>query len=98
MYTPWVASSLLLFAAIPGLPYGYYQLLRLLICGMSCYGITLAHSHNYKYYKYIFIVIALVFNPLLPIHLNRAMWLPIDILSGLFFVATHKLFLLSRRT
>jgi len=92
MYVPWVASILLLIAVVPGLPYGYYQLLRWVVCGASCYGAFIAHEQNQQYWKWIFISSAIVFNPIFPIHLSRPIWVPVDIATSICFAASYKLF------
>lgn len=92
MHVPWIASAFLFISVIPGLPYGYYQLLRWLVCGSACYGALQAHEQNQQYWKCVFIGLAVIFNPILPIHLSRELWLPIDIASSIVFAVSCKLF------
>lgn len=92
MYVPWLASLLLLIAVMPGLPYGYYQLLSWVVCGSSCYGVFLSHKQSQLYRKWIFIGLAVLFNPILPIYLSRDMWLPIDVAASICFAVSFKLF------
>lgn len=98
MYIPWIASVSLLISVIPDLPYGYYQLLRWLVCGSSCYGALLAHEKNKQYWKWFFVCQAILFNPILPIHLERNVWLPIDIASSIIFAVSYKLFMQPKTT
>lgn len=76
---PAVASIIMLLLAIFPLPYGYYALLRLVVCFT---GIFLAW-HSYRMQKIPWVwamgLIALVFNPVIPLHLDRGLWLIVDI-------------------
>ncbi len=78
-------ASVLLFLAVANLPYGYYRFLRIvitLIAGVNAY-------NSYKKEKHIlfivFLGIAILFNPIIPIYLSKDIWIPIDVIAGLFF-------------
>ena len=73
-----LAVAMLLIALAP-LPYGYYTLLRLVICGVSAYGAYLAHESRKSGWKWVLGLIALVFNPVVPVHLDREVWMPLDL-------------------
>lgn len=92
MYLPWIAFTVLIIALIPGLPYGYYQLLRWVVCGFSCYGALLSHQRNRQSWKWVFVGLAVLFNPLLPVHLSRQIWFPLDIAASIVFAVSSKLF------
>lgn len=81
-------ASAMLFLAVANLPYGYYRFLRIvitLIAGVSAY-------NSYKKENYIlfiaFLGIAILFNPIFPIYLSKDIWVPIDVITGLFFGIT----------
>lgn len=81
-------ASVLLFLAVANLPYGYYRFLRIavtLIAGANAYS-------SYKKGDYIlfiiFLGIAILFNPIIPIYLSKDIWIPIDIIAGVFFGIT----------
>ena len=42
MYAPWIAAAFLFIALVPDLPYGYYQILRWVVCACSCFGAFIA--------------------------------------------------------
>lgn len=92
MYVPWISLTGLIIALIPGLPYGYYQLLRWLVCGSSCYGIILCHQKNRQSWKWAFVGLAVLFNPLLPIHLSRDVWFFADIAASIIFAISSGIF------
>ena len=74
----------LLFVAIFGLPYDYYTFLRLAITGLSLYAaFELLEKGSVNFWVMLFI--ALLFNPLIPIHLSKGIWILINIISGSYF-------------
>lgn len=77
-----IASLIALFP----LPYGYYTFLRILVCGCCLATALLAFKTNkYKVYGWIAIPIGVLFNPLIPVHLDRAIWSFFNITVALFF-------------
>lgn len=79
-------TALALFLGIFTWPYEYYQLLRIVVFLVSAY-----FSHRYLQLKLImptvvFLGIAILFNPILPIYLLKSTWILIDIFSSLFFI------------
>ena len=77
-------AVMLLFAIFP-LPYGYYTLLRLVVSVSS--GISAFHSLENKKtgLALAFGLILLLFNPIIPIYLDKGTWIIIDIMIGIFF-------------
>lgn len=84
---PAAIAALLLFGALGHWPYGYYQLLRFVVCGISIYIAFMAYKWQELYAMSLFGLIAVLFNPFIPIHLPREIWWPIDITSALLFAA-----------
>jgi len=83
----WLAPIALLLIALLSLPYYYYQLMRWAICGCAAY---LAYQH-YKeksggVLTIAFIVIAIVYNPIEPIHLFKVAWIVINIITVIVFL------------
>lgn len=80
-----IVGFLLLIAILP-LPYGYYTLLRLVVCGS---GLFLAYQlYEYKLHNWsvALALLALLFNPFIPVYLSREIWLPIDIIGAITFL------------
>jgi len=74
----------LLLALLP-LPYAYYQFLRWAVT-ISCVTHLVVSLRQLKAAaSLIFVVIALVFNPIEPFFLSRATWVIIDIVAALAF-------------
>ena len=68
------------------MPYGYYTLLRLIVTvGSVAYCVQFLEKKNMNM-VYLFGFIAILFNPLIPVYLNKETWLIIDlIVGGIFF-------------
>lgn len=85
---PSLISALMLFLAIPeGWPYGYYTILRLVVCASAVFVAYVAVIDFEKTkWAYLFGFVALLFNPLIPIHLTKEIWVVIDIMAALLFI------------
>jgi hypothetical protein len=82
-----IACGLLLLAIV-NLPYGYYRFLRIaitIIAGINAFSV---YEKDNKGLFIVFIAVAILFNPLIPIYLDKATWTPIDLITGLFFGVT----------
>ena len=74
-------AVLLLLGAFE-LPYGYYTFLRIVV---TLYTLVLAfYAHDQSKYNQmsLFLCIAILFNPLIPIYLSKDIWEVIDILTA----------------
>ena len=61
-------------------PYAYYQIQRWVICGISSYFALQYYEKHVSIWLWVFICIAILFNPIAPIYLNREIWSIIDII------------------
>jgi len=84
---PAAIAALMLFGALGYWPYGYYQLLRFVVCGVSAYTAFVAYQWQKLWATWLFGFIAVLFNPLVPIHLPRELWQTIDVACAFLFVA-----------
>jgi hypothetical protein len=84
---PAIVAAVILLLALATWPYGYYQLLRFVVCGVSVYVAFMAYQWQKIWATWLFGFIAVLFNPLIPIHLSRRVWQPIDAICGLIFIA-----------
>lgn len=84
-----LSAGMLLVGVFP-LPYDYYTLLRLVVTLTAV--ISAHHFHKAKMGQtaIIFGFIALLFNPLIPLHLNKPMWLIIDIVVAVYMYSISK--------
>ncbi len=79
-----VAGTSLLVAIFP-LPYGYYNLLRLLIFVSGLFLVYQLNKNNYNNWSIATIILVILFNPLVPVFLSRELWLPIDLVGAFIF-------------
>lgn len=82
-----IPAGMLLLALMP-LPYGYYLLLRLVVCIAAGMVAFFAFSSVPRIHWRIvtFGMIALLFNPFVRIHLTRELWAPIDVIVAILFL------------
>ena len=75
----------MLVGAVAPLPYGYYQFLRWITCGVAVFIAFEAYSWKKIWATWVFGIIAVLFNPLIPVHLTKEIWQPIDLVCALLF-------------
>ena len=88
-----VPAVLLFLAPLMELPYGFYTFLRIIILISSAYMIFVVYMHKKKIdlIAMLFIIILILYNPIIPIHLSREIWTPINFMtSGVYIWAFLK--------
>jgi len=91
MFKPFlIISSVMLLVAILPLPYGFYTLLRIVVTASAAFAAYYFFEENDTQSGIIFALIALLFNPLIPIHLDKAIWMPIDIGTAIYMYLVSK--------
>ena len=83
---PALFASVMLLLAVAPLPYGYYQFLRWVICAVAVFVAVTAYSWKQQWATWLFGIIAILFNPIAPIYLTRAIWQPIDLTGAAMFI------------
>ena len=63
-------------------PYGYYQLLRFGVCAVGVYGAVLAHRAGLGGWTWGLGALAVLFNPLVPVHFDRDVWAGLDLAAA----------------
>lgn len=81
-----IVSAGLLFWALARHPYDYYILLRWVVSGSSAFSAYIAAELNQKGWIWIMGIVAVFFNPIIPVHLSRPIWTPIDIITGIIII------------
>ena len=81
----------LLFIAIVPLSYGYYMLLRLVVTGIFIWAAFIAYEQKHKLLPWIYGLLAVLFNPIIKIHLPKELWAIVDIGSGIFLLSTKSI-------
>ena len=82
----------MLLLALADWPYGYYILLRFVVCGSAAFVAYLGYLINKQWIIWTFGIIAVLFNPLILIHLNRELWAFIDVIVAVIFVVSIFIF------
>lgn len=84
-----VAAGFLLVALSSGLPYGYFTLMRFVVCAVGIYLAYKTYEENKEsLWVWAFGFVAVLFNPIFPIYLKRAQWEVVDLVVGVFFVVS----------
>ena len=89
--------AVLLFLALANLPIGYYSLLRFVVTIGAVAVVITELEKGIGFWVIAFVIIAILFNPVLPIYLNdKSAWMPIDMIVGILFLI--KTFIYKSRT
>jgi len=82
-----VVPVIMLFGALADdWPYGYFQILRWVTCASAVFYMFRSYEKEQSIAVYAFGGIAILFNPLLPIHLTRDIWKIVDGATAIFFI------------
>ena len=93
---PCLIAAAMAFTAIADLPYGYYMLMRLVVCATAVYVIVIAAKSRQMWAVWLYAILGLLFNPLMPVHLTKGIWQPLDFLAATALVIAA--FAVGRRT
>lgn len=79
-------AIIILLIAFGRLPYGYYTFVRIFICGVSVYSAFLLMKKDSNYLGWLFIIIGILYNPIIPIYLTREIWQYLNIITATIFI------------
>lgn len=68
-------------------PYGYYQFLRLAVTALAIWLVVATSRQHRATWTILGVGLALLYNPIIPVYLKRATWLPIDLVAAVLCVA-----------
>lgn len=83
-----VSAAMLVLAVLPWWPYAYYQALRVVVCGSCVFLAYDAFRTHRTPWAWALVALAVLFNPLAPIHLERGAWFFLD-LGAAAFLGVH---------
>jgi hypothetical protein len=85
----WIVPAILLVIAVARLPYGYYTFTRIVACGAAILIAVIGFRDRMvtPVWSILMAVIAVLFNPILPIHLDRATWFYLDLGAAIVFIS-----------
>jgi hypothetical protein len=84
---PAAIPAVMLFVAMGKRPYAYYQIMRWVVCAVAVFVAYNAWTFKRAWALWMFGFVAVLFNPLVPIHMKRDTWQVIDLLAAGAFVA-----------
>jgi hypothetical protein len=93
----WLVPAIILVIATARLPYGYYTFTRFVTCGVATLIAIVGFQERpiVQTWSVLLALIAVLFNPFVPIHLTRAIWFYLDLGTAAVFIA-HLIFVRQR--
>lgn len=85
----YIAVTMLFIGAAP-MPYGYYMLLRFVATGVFAWAALISYERKNQSLPWVFGLLAILFNPILKIHLPKEFWAFIDIGAGALLLLTKR--------
>ncbi len=79
------------FVAIADIPYGYYRLLRWVTCGVAIASAIQLHRSSRTGWVWPLSGLAVLFNPIIPLHFDRETWRFFDGAAGCLFLVVFYL-------
>lgn len=73
-------------AVLGNFPFVYYQLMNWIVVGASIVTALQASRKNNLSIMWLFLLVAVVFNPVAPLYLAQDVWIIVDVVAGALFV------------
>lgn len=73
--------ALLLWALIPTNPYGYYSVMRWIVCATFIYLAVQSSQQQQQAWIWVWGVAAGIYNPIFPVHATREFWTLVNIVT-----------------
>ncbi|MBL7130376.1 MAG: hypothetical protein ISS45_03085 [Candidatus Omnitrophica bacterium] len=83
-----ISVAMLLLAISPIFSNSYYVLLRFVVCATAIYLVYKTKKLKRKGWMWTMVVIAILFNPLLPIHLDEVDWVFVNVIVVCLFMTS----------
>ena len=81
-----IILAILLFLCLLDMPYGYYQFVRFVSFVAFVFFAYQAHQKDNKTEAFVFVALALLFQPFVKIALGRTLWNLVDVIVGVWLV------------
>jgi len=86
-----VAGLMLCIAVIPTLPPGFYALVRWVVCAAAAtVAFKLKDNPSLSGHFLPLLIVAVIFNPLVPVALTPLLWLVLDLAGAVYFLTLSK--------
>ena len=66
-------------ALVPTLPYGYYSVMRWVVCALCVWLSLASYRSEREAWTWIWGIIAGIYNPIFPLHANREVWSVVNV-------------------
>ena len=84
----WIAPLVVMGIGLLPMPYGYYFLSRLVVFVCAIYFAMQLNSQSDTTMVWVFGFFALLYNPIIPIHLgSKGLWVIVNVVTAVVFVA-----------
>ena len=83
-----ILAAILLLLGIAPVPYGYYVFLRIVTTGVFVWGAVVLFQRKSPILPWVFIVLAIIFNPIIQVFFSREIWIGIDLVSAIILLAS----------
>jgi hypothetical protein len=84
-----IAAIMLLIAILP-LPYSYYPVLRIVVTGSTAFAAFYFFNKDDSQSGIILALMAILWNPIFPIYLDKSLWIPLDIAAAIYMYIVSK--------
>ena len=78
-----IGLAILLFLCLFNMPYGYYQFVRFVSMAVFAYLAYYVNEQTNKNKAFVFIALAILFQPFIKIALGRTIWNIVDLVVGI---------------
>ena len=83
---PAILAAVMSFTAVLSWPYTYYQILRIVVCVAALYYLYCKTNKGFKLpTAWLAVVVAILFNPIFPVYLDRSIWTVLNLGAGAYF-------------
>ncbi len=83
-----IVLAILFFICLADMPYGYYQFVRFAALVGFGYLAFKANEQGYKNETFIYLVLAILFQPFIKIALGRTIWNIMDVVVGIGLIVS----------
>ena len=83
----WIAPIVAMGIGFLPMPYGYYNLSRLIVCGCSVYFAYGLYLKKDIAFVWIFSFLAVLYNPIIPVYLyEKSIWMVVNIITAIIII------------
>ena len=83
-----ISLGILFILCLLKMPYGFYQLVRFLACAGFCFLAYVANEQKNKNMTFVYIGLAVLFQPFFKSALGREMWNVIDVIVSILLLGS----------